>query len=603
VKGPLECVRAVAVWVMIPCLPMPAQATEVVMKPGVLHGFEIHVPPKVRAGEPFTARIVARDEFGNLKTDYADVCSGALLGLAQGQGSVTPSRISAGDFVEGVAQVSLEIARAERTSIRVQEKDGLQEGVSPAFDVLPGRPARLLVNAQPETVAGEAFDVEIVAVDAYRNLCSDFFPKGGAVFKSSRGYGLRPQSIEGQAFQGGKASAKLCCEKSGEFTLTVESRDPDCRGVSDTIRVKPGKVHRFVLNVPARVSAGEPMPLQIVVQDAWGNTVGDYERYGGGVSLRLENGSAIAPAQLAAGDFFSGEAHAEVILQRAGPARIVARDDKLDLDCVGDLIQVDAGRLHRFDVEAPAACRVNEPFHVRVVARDAFGNRVEGYERTGNGVHLTHTGSADMEPSFVPADRFVAGAADVETSYPVAETISLTVSESGGLASGSSGAMELKPGEAERFVVTVVPPPGGFRAGIPFTVHIEARDRYNNLVKDFSKSGRSVELCTSGAGKITPRFLDPSSFEKGTLTVQCMYDRAEAFQLTARPVGEARAADGEALKETGRPASLGQVEALIDAHRYEEAAAMLREMLDKDPQDEQAQRTLDRLRDVIEILQ
>ena len=602
-KGSLQCFRVIAWLVVLPCVLASVQGAEVVMKPGVLHSFEMHVPAKVRAGEPFTASIVARDEFGNLKTDYVDVCSGVLLSLVEGEGSVEPSRVSANDFVDGVAQVKLEITLAERTRIRVQEKEGLQEGISAPLDVSPGQPARLLVNAQPKTVAGDPFDVEIVAVDAYRNLCADFLPQGGVVFKSSHGYGLRPQSIEGRDFQDGKASTKLRCEKAGGFTLSVESRDPDCAGMSDTIHVKPGKVGHFALNVPSRVSAGEPMPIQILAQDPWGNTVGDYERHGGGVTLCLENGAPMRPTELSASDFFSGEARTEVVLQKSGPARIVVRDGKLGLECTGDLTQVDAGRLHHFDVETPTACRVKDPFHVRIVARDSFGNRVEDYERTGNGIYLSHSGSAEMEPSFVSADRFVSGEANVETRYRVAEAISLTVSESGGLASGSSGEMELKPGQAERFMVTVVPPPNGFRAGLPFTVHIEARDRYNNLVKDFAQSGRKVELYTSGSGKITPHFLDCSSFERGTLTVQCMYDRAESFHLTARAVGEGQAKEGEVLEETGRPASLGQVEALIEAHRYEEAAAMLREMLKKDPQDEQAQRTLDRLGDVIEILQ
>lgn len=580
-----------------------SQAAEVVMKPGVLHGFEVQVPPRARAGEPFMVRILARDEFGNLKTDYRETCKGTLIGLMDGEGSIVPSRVSAVDFLDGVAQVSVELDRAGRASIRVQERDGLQEGVSVPFEIFPGTPARLLVSAPQETVAAEGFQVQIVAVDAYRNLCSDFFPKGGVVFKNNRGHGFHPQSMDGKAFERGKASVLLSCDKAGDFTLTVESRDPDCRGISDLIRVYPGPVSAFALGIPAQVTAGESVPLRIMAKDAWDNTVWDYARLGGGVSLRLENGQPIQPEFLAATEFFSGEIQTEVVFQRSGPTRILVCDDKTNTETLGDLIHVASGRLHHFDVESPITCQVKDPFHLRIVARDVFGNRVEAYDRIGNGVHLTNSGSSDLEPSFVPADRFVRGLAEVETTYPVAESICLTVSESGGLAVGSSRELLFLPGEAERFVVTVIPSAGGFRAGIPFAVCVEARDRYNNLVENFAQSGVVVELLSSGTGKISPNRFSASAFDKGMLNAQCVYNKAEAFQLTARRMTDAKDVHIEIPEQKGGPGTLGQVEALIESHRYQEAAAMLRDILERDPLDKRAQQTLDRLKDVIEILQ
>jgi len=110
-------------------------SSSITVKPGAFHHFLLSCAPSARAGESFEATITAYDSFGNVVTNYQATGKGAILSVTGG-GKLSPSLISASQFVNGVARVRLSYDRAEPITISAKEislplvRPEVKEGVS-----------------------------------------------------------------------------------------------------------------------------------------------------------------------------------------------------------------------------------------------------------------------------------------------------------------------------------------------------------------------------------------------------------------------------------------------------------------------------------------
>ncbi|MBI4178002.1 hypothetical protein HY522_01090 [bacterium] len=86
--------------------------------------------------------------------------------------------------------------------------------------------------------------------------------------------------------------------------------------------------------------------------------------------------------------------------------------------------------------------------------------------------------------------------------------------------------------------------PAKARAGEPFTVKIEVRDRFGNVVMDFDRRGTPFELRAVGRGDVRPKSISPESFREGMAEIQAVYQVAERIELAVRPGGAAAVSRG-----------------------------------------------------------
>lgn len=95
----------------------------------------------------------------------------------------------------------------------------------------------------------------------------------------------------------------------------------------------------------------------------------------------------------------------------------------------------------------------------------------------------------------------------------------------------SAPGIRVEPGEVSRFTLEA---PGSVIAGHPFPLVIEARDVFDNLVVNYDKKDRLVEVMSVGAGRLQPATVSSSEFKDGRALVNITTNRAETLRLVTR---------------------------------------------------------------------
>lgn len=583
---------------------LSAFGAEVLMRPGLLQSFDVACPERTSSGQPVAVTIAARDEFGNLKTDYAETGRGVHVSLTAGEGSVSPNTVPAERFRDGVARVEFVLVKAETVQIRIQEKEGTPEGLGTTMVVAPGVPSSLVVNAPGQVQALSPFSVTIIVQDAYRNPVNALSPGSVLLLSGGPQMPISPQTLPADSLQEGSITTQVTLSRSGSLILQASCRDPECHGMSDPIDVIPGPLSEFRMLLPSRIRAGEKMPLRLEARDAAGNIVENYGSTGDGVSLLMEGSDPIQPSRVSGSLFLGGKAEVDVVLTRANATRLHVQDEASGVETLSEPIAVEPSALDHFDIDSPSSVPAGEVTQLSIVAKDAFENVMIHYDRDGKGIRVSASSGAEIRPSFVPANRFDSGLSAVGISCLRAHTTTLEIREEGGTVTSLSPAIEWIPGQAERFEVTVIPPTEGFRAGVPFDVVVEARDRFANMATHFSKTGAAVMIASSGTGVLTPPKVEASQFQEGIAAIQCVYDKAEAFQLTAAlERGEVASENrGSVTESPALMPSVAQATRMIEERQYEEAAKVLNGILEADPDNQAAKDMARRLEDILKII-
>lgn len=92
----------------------------------------------------------------------------------------------------------------------------------------------------------------------------------------------------------------------------------------------------------------------------------------------------------------------------------------------------------------------------------------------------------------------------------------------------------VKPGRFNHFTFSVLSSP---IAGESFAVRLQAYDIYNNLITDFSETGRDFEVKVSGSAQVDPRVLRAASFQGGAALINIKDRKAEAINLSISEIG------------------------------------------------------------------
>lgn len=187
--------------------------------PGPLDSFSLQTPRQVSADEKFTVRIEANDPYHNTITNL-DKRSGSVRLETNTDTQLTQTRVQYGEFVNGVAEVSLGYHRAG--DLRIIARTENVRNQSSVIDVNPGAPSSYEVLIQEEIQAGRPFPAVIQVYDRYGNSVTDL-PDSfyGVKLKSEGQLSVHPNKVEAGLFSNGEANVYLAVTGTGDLSLSA----------------------------------------------------------------------------------------------------------------------------------------------------------------------------------------------------------------------------------------------------------------------------------------------------------------------------------------------------------------------------------------------
>ncbi|GAF84072.1 unnamed protein product, partial [marine sediment metagenome] len=164
------------------------RSERITVLPAGLDHFVLTAPKEAVAGEPFDLWISAQDVYRNAIPHYATSGKGVTIS-ASGEGKISPSKVTAVQFVNGVARVNLSYNKAETITLSCKEELGEAKGESPLLTIKPASLDHFLLSTAPTVIAGKKFQATIIAYDSFGNIVTDYGQKGQGVLLLTRGKG------------------------------------------------------------------------------------------------------------------------------------------------------------------------------------------------------------------------------------------------------------------------------------------------------------------------------------------------------------------------------------------------------------------------------
>lgn len=301
-----------------------------------------------------------------------------------------------------------------------------------------------------------------------------------------------------------------------------------------TATVEPGEPSTLDLSVPQSSRAGATFTLTVTVRDNEGNVVADYSDRDREILLSTTGDGELSERVIGSGQFEEGRASLSLSYDVAEDLQILARERGHVAAGQSEEFTVRPGPPASFRVDHAAEARAGRAFNVAVSVFDEFGNRVTNYGESTNGVRLETTGLERPSPEFIPAEDFENGRLETSLQYRVAETMRVVLIDEANGVRSLSDTVQIRPGSLNEFTLSV---PESARAGVPFRTAVEARDRFGNVVENYSEVGQGVELTVPGGASPEPSYLAPDNFEDGVAFVQVVYNQSGPIRMRAQDRG------------------------------------------------------------------
>ncbi len=458
------------------------------------------------AGAPFNIRITAQDASNNTVTTFTGTV-GITSNRAGSAGLTTTAGFTNGVLASHSVTLTQSGAGATLTATRT---GNVQTGTSNSFTVNAGTLDHFKVEAAAggaigTQAAGTPFSVKITAQDVSNNTVTSFT---GTADVSSNRTGSAGLTTSAAFSAGVLASHSITLTQPGlSSTITATRTGGTETGTSNTFTVDAGAVHHFLVEalgggpIPT-TGAGTSLGIRITAQDAANNTVIGFN---GTVDVTSNRTASVGIST--SGAFTNGVGtHLMTITQAGAGATVTATRTGGTETGTSNTFTVTEGALHHFAVEAAAGGAIgtqnsNVPFAIKITAQDNFNNTVTAYNGT---VGLTSTRGGIAGVGTTAA--FTNGVLASHTVNLVqAGSATLTATRTGGTEAGSSNAFTVNPGVLDHFHIEAT---GGGAipsqtANVPFTIRIETRDAYGNLVPSFTGTVDVSSNFTGSAGLTT----------------------------------------------------------------------------------------------------
>ncbi|MFO0754606.1 MAG: hypothetical protein U0411_14930 [Thermodesulfovibrionales bacterium] len=302
--------------------PLPILSKEITILPGKLASFSVKEPRSVQAGEPFDIRIVAKDAFGNT---VPDAIQGRNINLIF-KGDADPKIVlpSIPDFKGGVTTVTLTSQKSGTVGIEVKDLISGRTGASDKIEIVSGPVSSFRVFSPKEVIAGEPFDLSLVAVDRFNNIVTGYASAGSGVTITSSGkFKPFPSTIPAYEFIKGQAKVDMRYDIAEDIALTVTEIGKSQKGTSDIIQVVSPIPEKYEITTPDSVVAGQKFKIKVTVYNQLGHLIKNYNLVGPDVSLSTTGTGTLIPNRIPASEFVNGSAVVEVQYNKSEAFSIV----------------------------------------------------------------------------------------------------------------------------------------------------------------------------------------------------------------------------------------------------------------------------------------
>jgi hypothetical protein len=328
------------------------------------------------AGAVHTMALTVSDPFGNTVTDF----SGTVHFSSSDPHAALPADYTFTATDSGTHTFGALLATAGTQSLMVIDLASGRVLGTQGFLVTAAAADHFDLSAPSSATAGQSFSVTVFARDRFGNVATGY--RGTIHFTSSdsRGPILPADYIFTVDDNGVHAFPAVTLAMAGSQTLTAtDTATSSIRGTA-IVAVNPAAASTFlVYGHPSPTTAGALNSVIVTAQDAFGNTVTNYQ---GPVHLSSSDGQASLSANYTFTAADQGTHAFGVILRTAGIQSITATDTASGIAGTLSGIVVTPAVANHLVLTALAQPTADQPFGLMVAVVDQFGNIVSDYQGT-----------------------------------------------------------------------------------------------------------------------------------------------------------------------------------------------------------------------------
>ncbi len=273
--------------------------------------FRVSAPRITGAGEKFDVRISAVDAFGNLAV--TPIQGKNLNVLFKGDTEPRIVNQAMPDFSQGVCVITLASDKVGSVVLEVKDLISGVSGASERIEVTNGALSAFRVITPRESIAGEPFEVAIVALDVNNNLVRNYTASGSGVTLSTTG-SLKPfpSTILAFEFQNGQARIQLRYDAPEEMQIIATEISRKISSKSDMIRIIRPVPSRYDVTTPESAIAGQRFKVKVTVFNQNNAVIRNYNTIGPDVLLTATGTGKLTPGRIPATEFVNGTAVVDV---------------------------------------------------------------------------------------------------------------------------------------------------------------------------------------------------------------------------------------------------------------------------------------------------
>jgi len=287
--------------------PIALVTREIRVQPAKAHAFRISAPRTAGAGEKFNVRITAVDSHGNVVTAPLQ---GKNLNILF-KGDTEPRLVEQGipDFVAGVCTLSLLSEKIGAFTFEAKDLVTSVSGASDRIEITNGPLHSFRIVTPRESLAGETFEIAIVALDAYNNLVRNYTASGSGVTLASTG-SMKPfpSTILAYEFQNGQAKVQVRYDNPEDIQLIASEISRKVSGKSDVIHIAKAVPSRYEVTTPDSAVAGQRFKVKVTAYNQKGDVIRNYNLSGPDVLLNATGTGKLTPGRIPASEFINGTA-------------------------------------------------------------------------------------------------------------------------------------------------------------------------------------------------------------------------------------------------------------------------------------------------------
>lgn len=573
---------------------LSGQSRKIVVVPGPPGNIELSTPVGVMAGENFSVNMQLQDEFGNPIRSSESLAGEIYVNLLD-HGGGTEQSIRARQLVNGTFTFSLSHTRAEDIRVFAEYRNHDIRTQSDTIQVTPAPFDHFAIRAPGEVQAGNQFTIGFQMRDQFGNPLQTMPENLTPVHLFSTGSdNLEPVVITSDQIS--VPNFTITAQYYVSELMAVRLRDRQGRqvGVSPPIRITPGELASFRIDVPDQVRATKSFPTRLEAVDNYNNVITDLNQREGEVVIAGTGSGNISPGTIPYSRFVNGVTELNFDYHTAETIRLKLRADGVETE--SPEIDILPGPPENFDVAMQNRVRAGKPFPATIEVFDRYGNKITRLPSDFYGVQLESNGSRRLSPGRIDRSLFENGKAEIYIAYPRTGQLSVNA---------RSLSQPLQRPTMERFFIE--------RDRQVARIHLLSSHRPPVQLEQTPGADR-LQIVAQPAELITTR--DPVNYEdwfiKRIQQNQARFQPLPNVVLSIFPRKELRTKTNfnqnlftlelSATKQTQETISLEEIRNLIDQNRYEEASTKLDRYLDRHPNDQQANQLQLRLERVRELM-